>query len=186
MQISSGMRKTGGGYRAKGDGIRFILKNNCESLQVVCSYFVQVRWKQLGRAVKRFECSLLILYCLTRQSMHSSFSVSIRDDAVQWFFCLLNARLLLCQHHCTINGVYYRVWLDTLVTFDLLWSCCHQWPHRPEVKRSKPSDLGFPNVNHMCRVHANDSDKSTLFSLHGSVYMKMWQIRHRCCLSIKR
>lgn len=48
-----------------------------------------------------------------------------------------------------------------------------QWPHRPEVKRSKPPDLGFPNANHMCRVAVNDSDKSTLFSLRGSVYMKM-------------
>lgn len=178
MQISSGMRKTGGGYRAKGDGIRFILKNNCESLQVVCSYFVQVRWKQQGRAVKRFECSLLILYCLTRQSMHSSFSVSIRDG----FFVYLMADY--CSVNITVQSMEYIIEFGW--THLLLWSCCHQWPHRPEVKRSKPSDLGFPNVNHMCRVHANDSDKSTLFSLHGSVYMKMWQIRHRCCLSIKR
>lgn len=44
---------------------------------------------------------------------------------------------------------------------------------RTEVKRSKPSDLGFPNMNHMRRVLVSDSDKATLFSLRGSVYMKM-------------
>lgn len=30
-----------------------------------------------------------------------------------------------------------------------------------------------PNSNHMCRARVSDSDQSTLFSLHGSVYMKM-------------
>ena len=86
----------------------------------------------------------------------------MRSSVVVFFF-----------RYSTMVLFYSCMDLDTLVTLDLLWVFLRQWLHRLEVKRSKPSDLGFPNTNHMCCMLVNDSDKSTLFSLHGSVYMKM-------------
>lgn len=52
--------------------------------------------------------------------------------------------------------------------FDLLRGSCTL-----EVKQSELSNLSLVNLDHVCHVLVNDSDKSALFSLHGSVYMKM-------------
>lgn len=48
------------------------------------------------------------------------------------------------------------------------------------------SQSRLPNMNHMVVGHVSPSDKSTLFSLSGSIYMKMWQIQRGCRLSIIR
>lgn len=42
------------------------------------------------------------------------------------------------------------------------------------------------NRNHLVVGHVSASDESALFSLPGSIYMKMWQIQRHCCLSIIR